>query len=257
MANGLSFLINKGKDSNAPATPVTPAADTAESGPVQGEAADSAPQPSSPSNPFARFAATEPAPESGPSADGDSVPADSGSTGGDTPKLAGLSLNLKQPVAQVADSPKVDMAGIAKLGLSALSESEDEGIAPVVKHRHTFDDETPATKPTRELPADLTKEALGFMDMVDSVYDVLHEPEFLGGIIKNILIELKANPEYMKLVAPDDVRQWIKGIRDSMGLAKIRKIETKTKKSTTSRSKKVDADMMADLADLGLDKLLD
>jgi hypothetical protein len=40
-----------------------------------------------------------------------------------------------------------------------------------------------------------------------------------------------------------------------MGLAKIKKIETKAKRAGTgaSKSKKVDEDMMADLASLGLD----
>ena len=90
--------------------------------------------------------------------------------------------------------------------------------------------------------------------MIDSIYNILHEPDFLGSVIKNIIIELKNHPEYTRLIADEDVRQWVRGMRESMGLAKIKKQETKAKRSggSSAKSKAVDEDMLADLAMLGL-----
>ncbi len=100
----------------------------------------------------------------------------------------------------------------------------------------------------------MTKEEMGFVGLIDSVYNILHEPEFLGSVIKNIIIELKNHPEYSRLIADEDVRQWVRGMRESMGLAKIKKQETKTKRAGGggSKSKLVDDDMLADLAMLGV-----
>jgi hypothetical protein len=190
---------------------------------------------------------------SGPSADGPA--ASSGSDSSDMqPKSRLGSLRLgsgTQPAS--GDSGSVDAPSIDSL--DALDASESQGVAPRGEGVSGFySDETPATKPTRELPEGLAKEALGFVDMIDGVYEVLHEPELLGGVIRNIMIELKNNPEYMKLVALDDIRAWVRGMRESMGLAKVKKQEAKSKRGGGSKkSKAVDIDMLADLDALGID----
>lgn len=204
-----------------------------------------------PANPFAKGKATgsgdQPQPvESGPQASGgtDSV------SGNSVAGLKGVSLG-----AGAADSDS-DTSGLDSLSLDsldALDASESEGIAPRQGVSH-FADETPATKPTRELPEGLDKEQLGFVDLIDGVYEVVHEADLMGGVIRNIIIELKEHPEYMKLVAPDDIRLWVRGMRESMGLQKIKKTEAKAKRSggAGKKSKLVDEDMLADLADLGV-----
>lgn len=156
-------------------------------------------------------------------------------------------------------TPLVDQAvkdlESGEMSLDDLDGLEDEGIryegkTPVESQ---FDDELPAQAPVRELPEDLTKQQRQFVDLIDGVYGVIGDPELLGNVIKSIMIELKANPQYMQMVAKDDVRAWVKAMRDSMGLARIKKQEKVTKKSGgagSKSSKGADADMMADLDDL-------
>lgn len=130
------------------------------------------------------------------------------------------------------------------------------GNVPAVRESSTisgFADETPANAPTRELPEDLNKEQLDFVSMIDNVYGILHEPEMLSGVIRNIMIELQSNPQYIKLICDEDVRTWVRAMRESMGLARVKKAE---KKAGTGRAKKsgkgVDADMLAAFASLGI-----
>lgn len=125
---------------------------------------------------------------------------------------------------------------------------------PEVSPRVGFADETPATAPLRDLPDDLSQSQKQFVDLIDGIYQIVHEPDMLGTVIKSIMIELKSNPQYMKLVAPDDVRTWIRAMRENMGLARIQKAETKAKRANGGgrKSGRVNQDMLDDLKDLGL-----
>lgn len=115
-----------------------------------------------------------------------------------------------------------------------------------------FADEVSATAPIRELPEDLDKQQRSFVDLLDGVYHIVHEPDMLGNVIRSIMIELKNNPEYRKLVSPTDVHTMIKGMRSSMGLARIKKAESASKRrGGGSKTTKVDADMLSDLDALG------
>jgi hypothetical protein len=84
---------------------------------------------------------------------------------------------------------------------------------------------------------------------------MLDDPELLGGVTRNIMIELRDNPQYTKHLADDDIQTMIRAMRASMGLARIKK---ESKKSGASRksSKNIDEDMLSvldgiDLGDLG------
>lgn len=129
------------------------------------------------------------------------------------------------------------------------------GNVPAVRESSTisgFADETPANAPTRELPDDLSKEQLDFVSMIDNVYGILHEPEMLAGVIRNIMVELQSNPQYIKLICDEDVRTWVRAMRDSMGLARVKKAEKKAGTSRAKKDKGVDADMLAAFASLGI-----
>lgn len=143
-------------------------------------------------------------------------------------------------------------AGRTIASLDDLDNSgEDDSIAPTTRHSG-FADEIPAQAPIRTLPEDLDSTAKQFVDLIDGVYMVLDDPELLGGVIRNIMIELKSNKQYMKLVADEDIHVWVRAMRENMGLAQIRKQEKATnRKSGSSRASKMsDADMLADLAEL-------
>lgn len=141
------------------------------------------------------------------------------------------------------------------MNLDDLNNLEDEGISPTTTHMSQFDDETPATKPTRELPADADKGLLQFIDLIDGVYGIIGDSELLGNVIRSIMIELKSNPQYMKQVSKEDIRQWVRAMRDSMGLARIKKQEKAKPRSGAAKgkSKVTDSDMADAMKDLGID----
>lgn len=144
------------------------------------------------------------------------------------------------------------------MDISDLANLEDEGVAPVAHGRgpSQFDDETPATKPTRELPEDADKSLLQFVDLIDGVYEIIGDSELLGNVIKGIMVELKAHPQYMKQVCKEDIRQWVRAMRDNMGLARIKKQEKAKPRGAGGAAKKggkVDSDMQDAFNDLGID----
>lgn len=241
-----------GKTQNADAPPVKPVGSD-ESGPIQGAAPAATSATPKPANPFAR-------PRSGGSNDSNGqssggTPASSNNGSGDSQPKSGLANAFKHTGTSSANSNPVSVDAAPITSLESLDASEDEGIAPRGTGVSYFADETPATKPTRELPEGLSKESLGFLDTLDTVYNVIHDPEILGSVITNIMVELKSNPEYARLIAPEDVRVMVRGMRESMGLARVKKQETKTKRSSGGGkrgSKMLDSDMLADLDALGI-----
>jgi hypothetical protein len=237
------------ESTSAPPAPTVPD-NSNESRPVPRAAADAQAATPKPANPFAAARRKEPG-DSGEQSTGESAPDSGTPSSGGEPK-SGLSTLLGHTSTRDSnpDASSVDAAPITSL--ESLDSSEDEGVAPRTGVTY-FADETPATKPTRELPEGLSKESLGFIDMIDSVYDIIHDPELLGQVIRNIMVELKSNAEYTKLMSPDDVRVMVRGMRESMGLARVKKQEAKAKKSGgTRKSKTVDLDMLADLDSLGI-----
>ena len=162
-----------------------------------------------------------------------------------------------------------EVGGIGSLdSLADLEAITDAGIAPNSAKREEseylrsrmseFTDETPATKPVRELPAEIESQQRQFVEMMDGVYDLLDDPELLGDVIKNIMIELKANPQYIQMVTKDDVRQWVRTMRNTMGLARIKKLETKGSRGTSKarpKTKTLDEDVLNAAAGIDWDNV--
>lgn len=174
----------------------------------------------------------------------DPVGTHSGSDGAPDPApqrvtgLAGLKLNAAKPSSILPDAPPTGATTTAAGpvdSLEALAKDESTG-SPTIESISGFPDEIPATAPDREVPDDLSDEAKNFVQSLDSMYEVLNDPELFGQMIRSIMMELQNNPQYSKLICDDDVMVMIRGMRESMGLARIRK-EAK-KKSTPSGSRK-------------------
>lgn len=118
------------------------------------------------------------------------------------------------------------------MSLDDLADSTDDGLEPattVIPDVSGYADEIPATAPARELPADLSDSQRAFVVQLDSIYEIVHDPELFGNMIRTIMQELQEQPEYMNLIADQDVHTMIRGLRSSMGLAKIKKAEKATK----------------------------
>lgn len=135
--------------------------------------------------------------------------------------------------AKVADSPKPPAE---KSGLELLVDSVAAGGSLGAASR--FADEIPADAPLRTLPpgVEVDPQMQAFINSLDAVYRAIHEPELLGGVVRGIMIELDNHKEYRKLITPKDVHTMVKGMRESMGLARIKKEEAKAKRSPSKKS---------------------
>ena len=141
---------------------------------------------------------------------------------------------VTQVVADAPDAtPKFDLSSIAGMALES---------APVTRAA----DETPPSAVPRQLPPDMTPQQEAFVSMLDSLYESVEDHELLGQTCVSIMIELQENPQYEQMLADADVRALIQGARESMGLARIKKAETKAKRGG-SKKKGVEAELDADV----------
>jgi hypothetical protein len=174
------------------------------------------------------------------------------------PKLAGLGLG--KPAAKPVEKVEAPTAGEVAAGepvIDLQSLMDDESPAPARVARPLPADHVPATAPIRPVPEDATAPMLQFVKLIDSVYEMQFDQDLLGNVIKSIMVELQTNPAYISsdwkksLVQPDDIRVWIRNMREVMGLNKIVKAEKKAKRAS-GKAKKVDSnEMLDDLASLG------
>lgn len=142
--------------------------------------------------------------------------------GGPKPTIPAKPAALHPPVASSVEGPADS--------LKALATSESAGV-PTIASMVPYEDEIPATAPERELPEEMTEGMTKFVESLDTIYRVLSDPELMSQAIRNIMMELQNNKQYIKLIADDDVAVMIRGMRESMGLARIRKEEGKAKRA--------------------------
>lgn len=165
-------------------------------------------------------------------------------------KPKGLGLNtagaFKKPAAPVptktpaSAKPKPAMTQSDAFSLEDLAGMDAGAIAPVreASESSEFPDEIEATAPDRELPADLSAEQISFVESLDGIYGVLHDSEMFGQTVRMIMIELQDNPEYEKLLSDSDVHTMIRGMRRTMGLARVKKQEKSRKAGTNKNARK-------------------
>ena len=154
---------------------------------------------------------------------------------------ANNSAGTPKPPASPA-APAVVESGILDgpvFGLADLA-GFDSSDTPEVRAREErqpsgFDDEIEATAPERIFSPEMTPQMLSFIESLDSIYPVLHDPDLFGQAVRIIMLELQEHPEYKKLVGDQDVHTMIRGMRNTMGLARIRKQEKSRKATGTGK----------------------
>lgn len=156
------------------------------------------------------------------------------------PSIGGFKLGGKSPsVSHPVTAPPAE---------SVPAESSGQQPPPQEPATPRFADETSASAPQRELPEGTPPEVRRFVDNLAHLHTLTPEPELASSAIRNIMVELKSQPQYIKHVMPNDVRVMIQMMRETMGLAKA----VKEKKATT-RKKAASAEVaavMAEFADL-------
>lgn len=138
-----------------------------------------------------------------------------------------------KPKPAVSDSGDFSLEDLAAMDASAIDE-----VSASDSYESEFPDEIEATAPDRELPADLTAEQISFVESLDGIYGVLHDSEMFGQAVRMIMIELQENQEYEKLLSDSDVHTMIRGMRRTMGLARVRKQEKSRKAKTNTNARK-------------------
>lgn len=145
--------------------------------------------------------------------------------------------------AMAIESDGFSLDDLAKLDASSVVTESSEPVGS------GFDDEIEATAPDRDLPADVTTEQLSFVESLDGIYQVLHDPEMFGQLVRIIMMELQEYPEYERLMSDSDIHVMIAGMRRTMGLARVRKQEKsrKGKTQTNARAKSGVSDEAMDI----------
>ena len=162
----------------------------------------------------------------------------------------GAKPNQPEPSESIIDGDDLDLSDLSEMEETIVVDHDPNRIV-----KSQFADELPASAPARQLPEDIDKSGIQFVALCDQVYGLVDDPELLGNVIRGIMVELKSHPQYMKMVSKDDVRLWVKSMRDSMGLARIKKQEKKTTRGTAASAKGgkgMDKDMLDAFNDLGV-----
>lgn len=166
------------------------------------------------------------------------APAESAPAPAPNPKRLPFGNNAPKP-ATPAPTPKpkaekveFDLDNMANFDLSSVDEVE----SPDPAEFSGFFDEIEATAPDRDLSPDLTPGQLGFVESLDSIYLILNDSDMFAQSVRTIMMELQENPEYLQLVSDTDVHVMIRAMRNTMGLARIRK-QQKQRKTGTGKSR--------------------
>lgn len=156
-----------------------------------------------------------------------------------TPKAKGLGgFNFKPkpstpaPTA-TAPSAKGPVQDAAPQESQEASESPPPTLMP---------NEVPADAVVRELADDASPGVLKFVEMLDSVPKLFHDPDTLGQVIRNIMQSLSKEESFIQMVQPDDYKFIIRGMRDVLEGAAIKKASTKRKSPSKKKPKKTDLD---------------
>lgn len=137
-----------------------------------------------------------------------------------------------KPAAKPSATLDFDLDNLGSLDLSEVMESEPADTSEY----SGFFDEIEATAPDRALDPELEAGAKGFVELLDSIYLILNDPEMFGQSVRTVMMELQENPEYTKLISDTDVHVMIRAMRNTMGLARIRK-QAKSRKTSTASSR--------------------
>lgn len=166
------------------------------------------------------------------------APAESASAPTPSRKLPFANLGNK-PTPKPAESPAPakprDPLSLDNLGSFDLSNVDEPEVVDSDEFVG-FVDEIEATAPDRELPIDMTPEMTGFVDSLNAMYFVLNDTDMFAQSIRQIMMELQENPEYEKLISDQDVHVMIRAMRNTMGLAKIRK-QAKQRKTGSAKTR--------------------
>lgn len=153
--------------------------------------------------------------------------------------------------AKPKPKPVMDLTGLATMDVSGVTETRKDSDLDSEQIISQFMDQMSADKPERELPADAESDLVELMSAMDSLYDMVHEPEMFGDALKMFMVELKSHPQYADQIQPSDIRLIVQGSRRAGLNARIKKAEKASSRGASSRKKK-ESDFGELLGNLGI-----
>ena len=151
------------------------------------------------------------------------------------------------PTDSVVAEPQPDSAGVSEApvgltlqGLAGLDTGSVVGIPGIEgteidpSESEGYLDQVPATAPVRDLPTELDKQQKAFIDSLDSIYRLHDDPEMFVNMVRRIMSEMQERPELCELLAASkgqDSNAIIRGLRQSAGMAQVKKVESKAKRT--------------------------
>jgi len=158
------------------------------------------------------------------------------------PKPAGMGFPFKRPPAdapveavvesvieEIAEAeaktlPSDDPFDLAQIDLTGIgSQDPDSTGSDFERETVLFADLIDAQAPERTLPENITHQQQGFVSLLDSIYEIIQDPDLFSQAVRTIMSELQTHQEYAQLVGDRDVHVLIRGMRQTMGLARIKK----------------------------------
>jgi hypothetical protein len=96
--------------------------------------------------------------------------------------------------------------------------------------------------PDRNLPADVTEQQLAFIAQLDAIYGLEHDAELFSQVIRNLMMEMKEDPNMVEFVSDSDKRAMVRGMREALGVARQMKVAKAKSPTAASRKKGVKSD---------------
>lgn len=143
-----------------------------------------------------------------------------------------------EPKQPDTTSPKKGLV----LGTPKPAPKEEKPFAPANKLAvpALSANESPASAPARDYPAELDAQQLTFVADLDSLYTVFDDISLVSQAIRNLIAEMRENPNYVDLVMDDDRHTMMRALKETLGLAQVKKAAKKRaapKKSAAKTTK--------------------
>ena len=102
--------------------------------------------------------------------------------------------------------------------------------------------------PTVKIPKEQADE---FLELLRSIQLLMDDPDSIQTILRTIMIELQTQPQFVQLMQPEDFGLMIRAMHKAMGIAQIRKTETRSK----SAGRKTKLNEVKDLLSASIEEL--
>lgn len=152
----------------------------------------------------------------------------------------------------IASPPQVESSAPSAFSLDDVDLSEVASTRNPEADTTDYEDHFDLTAPIRSNVEGLTEQQRSFVSLLDSVYELHHDPDTVRSAITRIMLDMRETPYLAELVVDDDVTAIIRVMRNILGFRKAVEKKAKAKRAGGSRNKKAVDEMAALLGDFDL-----